>query len=268
MAKTPKLYLSGDPAADKLLAKDPFALLIGLVLDQQIPLEWAFFGPLNLTRRLGEVSVTACAEMDEDELVAAFCAKPALHRYPAAMARRVHALAQHIVAEYGGDAARIWTTSSSGAELLRRVKQLPGFGEQKARIFVALLGKQFGVRPDGWDKVAAPFAEPGTHLSIADIDSPDSLSLVREHKRSMKAAKKAAAGKPAGQAAKEAAAGKASVTKAAAVEMAAKKRAAGKASVTKAAAGSPVARRPAPADRSAPARQATPKKATAGQPGR
>lgn len=194
-----KLHLSGDAAADKLLSTDPFALLIGMVLDQQIPLEWAFKGPYNLTRRLDvHLDASHIAGMPAEALIAAFAARPALHRYPAAMAKRVQALAHQLVGDYGGDPARIWSTAASGAELLSRVRALPGFGEQKARIFVAFLGKQLAVRPEGWMKASSPFGERGTHLSIADVDSPEALVLVRAHKAELKeAAKKpAAAGAP------------------------------------------------------------------------
>lgn len=192
-AKRPAIYLSGDPEADELLGREPFALLVGMVLDQQVPLEWAFYGPLNLSKRLGgKIEVDEVASMPEDQLVAIFCERPALHRFPAAMARRVRALAEHLEADYDGDAAKVWETATSGAQLLERVRALPGFGEQKAKIFVALLGKQFGARPDGWQRAAHPFGEEGTHLSVADIHSAESLDLVREHKRGMKAAAKAA----------------------------------------------------------------------------
>jgi uncharacterized HhH-GPD family protein len=191
--KRPQLYLSGDTEADRLLSEDPLALLIGLVLDQQIPLEWAFYGPFNLQQRLGgPLDAGKIAAMSEDELITAFVARPALHRFPAAMARRVQALCQHIVSSYGGDAAKVWKTAKTGNELLDHVRSLPGFGEQKAKIFVALLGKQLGVKATGWVEVAKPFGESGTHLSIADIDSPESLTLVRQHKREMKLAAKAA----------------------------------------------------------------------------
>ena len=187
------LYLSGHPEADKLISEDPLALLIAMVLDQQIPLEWAFYGPFNLLRRLGgSFDAARIADMTEEELVAAFAARPALHRFPASMARRVQAMCQHLVSAYGGDAARLWKTAKTGGELLDRVRALPGFGEAKARIFVALLGKQLGVTPPGWAEVASPFGTVGSHLSIADIDSPEALTLVRQHKREMKAAAKAA----------------------------------------------------------------------------
>jgi len=191
--KQPQLYLSGDPEADRLLSKDSLALLIGMVLDQQIPLEWAFYGPFNLQQRIGSYDATTIADMAESELVAAFLARPALHRFPAAMARRTQAMCQQLVSDYGGDAARLWKTATSGTELLDRVQALPGFGKQKAKIFVALLGKQFGVKPPGWEEAASPFGEAGSHLSIADIDSPEALTLVRQHKREMKLAARAAA---------------------------------------------------------------------------
>jgi len=195
------LYLSGNPEADALISEDPLALLIAMVLDQQIPLEWAFEGPLNLTRRLGtKLDVGEIAEMEPDDLVTAFVERPSLHRYPAAMAARVQALARHIVDEYSGDPAGIWTTAETGAELLRRVQALPGFGPHKAKIFVALLGKQLGEGPPGWIEASAPFGEAGSHMSVADIESPDTLVLVREHKRAIKAAAKAA--RPAGASAK------------------------------------------------------------------
>lgn len=192
--KRPQLYLSGDPEADRLLSQDPLALLVGMVLDQQIPLEWAFYGPFNLQQRLGTpLDAQRIADMSEDELITAFVERPALHRFPAAMARRVQAMCQLLVSAYGGDAAKLWTTATTGSELLDRVRALPGFGQQKAKIFVALLGKQLGVKAAGWAEVARPFGEAGTHLSIADIDSPESLILVRQHKREMKLAAKAAA---------------------------------------------------------------------------
>lgn len=192
---TPKLYLSGDPVADRLLSKDAFALLVGMVLDQQIPLERAFSAPADLKERLGgRLDPELVAGADPDELAAAFKKQPALHRFPGSMAARVQELARIVVNEYNGDARRIWKTAGSGEELRSRLEKLPGFGKQKAKIFLALLGKQLGVQPEGWEKAASPFGAPGSHLSIADIDSPESLALVREHKRQMKeAAKKAAA---------------------------------------------------------------------------
>ena len=187
------LVLSGNPDADDLLSRDPLALLIGMVLDQQVPLEWAFQGPYSLTQRVGrDLDAASLAEMDPDELVQAFAERPALHRYPASMARRVQELARHLVEEYGGQADAVWATASSGAESRRRVEALPGFGAQKARIFVALLGKQLGVRPPGWAEAAGDFAADGAHMSVADITGPESLAKVRAYKQQKKAAAKAA----------------------------------------------------------------------------
>ncbi|MEO7836443.1 MAG: HhH-GPD-type base excision DNA repair protein [Acidimicrobiales bacterium] len=189
-----KLCLSQDPAADKLLAKEPLALLIGMVLDQQVPLEWAFKAPLLLKDRLGGcLDVVEIASMEPDELTEAFCRRPALHRFPAANAKRVQALCRIVLEEYRGRADRIWKTAADGTELLRRVKALPGFGEQKARIFVALLGKQLGVQPPGWEDAAGDFGRAGSFMSIADIDGPESLGRVRRYKQEKKAAAKAAA---------------------------------------------------------------------------
>ncbi|HXW80746.1 MAG TPA: HhH-GPD-type base excision DNA repair protein, partial [Acidimicrobiales bacterium] len=149
------LHLSGDPEADKLISEDPLALLIGMVLDQQIPLERAFSSPRDLKERLGgKLDARTIAAMDPGELAAIFSERPALHRFPVSNAERVQQLCQIIVQDYGGDAARVWEGVGSGAELLRRVRALPGFGEQKAKIFVALLGKQFGVRPPGWQEAS------------------------------------------------------------------------------------------------------------------
>jgi uncharacterized HhH-GPD family protein len=206
VATKPDLHLSGDPAADKLISSNPFALLVGMVLDQQIPLEWAFTGPSLLAQRVpGKLEASTIAAMDPEALAAAFRTRPALHRFPASMAGRVQELAKLIVEEYGGDSAKIWKTAKSGEELRRRVEALPGFGKQKAKIFVALLGKQLGVQPPGWREESAPYSEEGSKLSIADIDSADTLALVREHKRQMKAAAKAAAAAKGGSAASQAA---------------------------------------------------------------
>jgi uncharacterized HhH-GPD family protein len=165
-----------------------------MVLDQQVPLEWAFLGPHTLTQRLGTgLDVAKLAEMDEDTLVTIFCDRPAMHRYPAAMARRVHALSTLIVDEYNGDPAAIWETAADGKELYKRIKALPGFGEMKAKIFVALLAKQFGVKPDGWETVAGDFGQDGSYLSVADIVDEASLGKVRAYKAQKKAAAKLAA---------------------------------------------------------------------------
>ncbi|HLI43524.1 MAG TPA: HhH-GPD-type base excision DNA repair protein [Acidimicrobiales bacterium] len=190
MAPRAKLHLSGNRDADALISRNAFALLVGMVLDQQIPLEWAFTAPLLLAERMGGAPLDAAhvASADPDELAELFRARPALHRFPGSMAARVQDLAKVIESEYGGAAERIWTTTASGKELVRRVEALPGFGAQKAKIFVALLGKQLGVQPEGWREASRPFGEEGSTLSIADITSPETLALVREHKRQMKAA--------------------------------------------------------------------------------
>ena len=196
--KTPKLCLSQDAAADELLSKDPLALLIGMVLDQQIPLEWAFQGPKLLRDRLGgSLDVREIAEMDTDQLVKVFSERPALHRFPGSNAKRVQDLCRLLVDEYGGKAADVWRTAKTGEDLYRRIKALPGFGEQKARIFLALLAKQLGVRPEGWEAQAKEYGEPGSFRSVADITSAESLAKVRAYKAEKKKAAKAAAA-PAG----------------------------------------------------------------------
>ncbi len=187
------LHLSGDPDADELISKDPLALLVGFVLDQQIPLEKAFSSPRDLRDRLGgTLDAAAIAEMEPDALGVIFSKQPALHRFPVSNSERVQQLCRLIVEDYQGQPSRIWETAASGQELVRRVRALPGFGEQKAKIFVAFLGKQMGARPPGWEDVSRPFGDPGTHLSVADITGPESLVLVRAHKAEMKAAAKAA----------------------------------------------------------------------------
>jgi len=189
-----KLCLAQDPDADALLTRDPLALLIGMVLDQQIPLEWAFKGPLHLTQRLGrDLDATDIARRDPEAFAKAFATPPALHRFPGSMAGRVQEMCRVIVEEYDGDPAAIWTGVSSGAELLKRIEALPGFGKQKAKIFLALLGKQMGVRPKGWREAAGEFGEDGSRKSVADITNEKTLGQVREYKKAMKAEKKAAA---------------------------------------------------------------------------
>jgi uncharacterized HhH-GPD family protein len=186
----PSLTLTGDPTADELLSDNPFALLVGMLLDQQITMELAFVGPARLAERLdGPLDPATVAALDPAALEAHFRTKPALHRYPAAMAKRVHALASHLVGEHDGDAAAVWREASSGAELKRRVAALPGFGDQKARIFVALLGKQCGVQPHGWREAAGDYGRDG-HRSIADVTDQASLELVRAWKQAQKQAAK------------------------------------------------------------------------------
>jgi len=188
MAKA-SLHLAQDPEADRLLSESPLALLIGMVLDQQIPLERAFRGPLLLKERLGgRLDAAEIAAMDPDELARIFSEKPALHRFPASNARRVWELCRVIVDDYGGDAAAIWRTAPTGEELFRRLRALPGFGDQKARIFVALLAKQLGVRPPGWEGVAGDYGKPGTRMSVADIVDERTLAEVRAYKAARKSA--------------------------------------------------------------------------------
>jgi uncharacterized HhH-GPD family protein len=191
---TVQLCLAQDPKADRLLSEDPFALLVGMVLDQQIPLEVAFAGPKKIADRIGGFDVAAIADYDPDKFAALCSERPAIHRFPGSMAKRIQAVAQIIVDQYDGDAAALWTAGDpDGPELLLRLKALPGFGEQKARIFLALLGKQYSVTPKGWRTAAGEFGKAGTHLSVADIADARSLDKVRSYKRhqkEMKAAKK------------------------------------------------------------------------------
>jgi uncharacterized HhH-GPD family protein len=184
-----------EPAANELLSTDPLALLIGMLLDQQVPLERAFSAPYDLTKRLGHnPTAEELAGYDPEALAAVFSERPALHRYPKSMAARVQALAQLIVARYDGDAGRVWGDAADGADLRRRIAELPGFGAQKAQIFLALLGKQLGVQPAGWREAAGSFGEVGSYCSVADISDDDSLARVRAYKQELKAAAKAKAG--------------------------------------------------------------------------
>lgn len=191
---TPELHLTGDPAADKLLSRDPLALLIGMLLDQQIPMETAFTGPEKLRNRLNGLDAAAIADHDPEALVGVFRATPAVHRFPGSMAARVQTLCRSVVEDWHDDATAIWTDGDPDAtEVLRRLRSLPGFGEQKAKIFIALLGKQYGVTPEGWREVSAPYGEKGSYRSVADIVDADTLSRVRETKRAVKAAAKSGA---------------------------------------------------------------------------
>jgi uncharacterized HhH-GPD family protein len=188
---TLKVWLAQDPEADKLLAENPFALLVGMVLDQQVPMETAFAGPRKIATRMGGFDAGEIADHDPDAFADLCSEKPAIHRFPGSMAKRIQALATIIVDRYDGDATRLWTAGApNGNELLGRLKGLPGFGEQKARIFLALLGKQYGVTPTGWRAAAGEFGKPGTHVSVADIVDAHSLAQVREYKKQMKAAAK------------------------------------------------------------------------------
>jgi uncharacterized HhH-GPD family protein len=189
---SPTLHITGDPDADKLLSDDPLALLIGMLLDQQVPMETAFAGPLKLRDRIGGLDAAAIAGYDADQLEAVFRQPPSIHRFPGSMAGRVQALCAAVATEYDGDAAAIWTRGApDGAEILRRLKALAGFGEQKAKIFLALLGKQYGVDAPGWREAAGDYGTEGSHRSVADIVSAESLTKVREFKRAAKAAAKA-----------------------------------------------------------------------------
>jgi uncharacterized HhH-GPD family protein len=189
----PKLALSQDPAADQLLSQDPLALLIGMVLDQQIPLERAFSAPLDLKKRLGgHLDAAQIAAMDPEKLAAIFAERPALHRFPAANAKRVQELCRIVADDYDGKAERVWLDAKDGTDLYQRIKALPGFGDQKARIFIGLLGKQLAVRPPGWEAAAGKFGQPGTFVSVADIVDPASLGRVRAYKQQLKAAAKSA----------------------------------------------------------------------------
>ncbi|WP_166874842.1 MULTISPECIES: HhH-GPD-type base excision DNA repair protein [unclassified Salinibacterium] len=185
------LHLTGDDAADALLSSDPFALLLGMLLDQQIPMETAFAGPAKLRDRLGTLDPAAIAAYDPDAFVEVCRTPPAVHRFPGSMAARIQTLAGVVANDWAGDAAAIWTSGDpDGAEILRRLQALPGFGEQKAKIFLALLGKRFGLDAEGWRATSAPYGEDGSFRSVADIVDGDSLKQVREHKRAMKAAAK------------------------------------------------------------------------------
>lgn len=186
------LHITGDTAADALLTDNPLALLVGMLLDQQVPMETAFAGPLKIEQRTGATDAATIAGMDPDVFLDAFKETPAVHRFPGSMATRVQALSQELVDAWDGDAAAIWTRGApDGDEVLRRLKKLPGFGEQKAKIFLALLGKQYGFASAGWREASAPYGEEGSYRSVADIVSPESLTKVREYKKVAKAAAKA-----------------------------------------------------------------------------
>lgn len=187
------LHITGDAAADQLLTDDPLALLIGMLLDQQVPMETAFAGPAKIRDRAGALDAGILAAYDPDELVEVFRQTPAVHRFPGSMAARVQSLCQALAEEWDGDASALWTQGvPDGAEVLRRLKALPGFGEQKAKIFLALLGKQYGFTGSGWREASAPYGDEDTLLSVADIVSPETLARVRENKKAAKAAARGA----------------------------------------------------------------------------
>ena len=188
-SQTGSLAITGDPDADRLLNTDPLALLIGMLLDQQVPMEWAFRGPATLVSRLGGLDAGAVADMDPEAFLEACRAKPAIHRFPKSMAGRIQDLCRHLVDHHGGDAADIWRGASDGADLSRRLRALPGYGAEKTMIFVAILAKRMGVAPEGWEAAAGPFADDKPR-SVADIDSPEALATVRAWKKAQKAAGK------------------------------------------------------------------------------
>ena len=189
---TVTLCLAQDADADALLDENPLALLVGMLLDQQIPMEVAFAGPKKIADRIGGFDAASIADYDPEQFAALCAQTPAVHRFPGSMAKRVQALAQTIVDEYGGDVTALWSDGADGATVLRRLKALPGFGEQKAKIFLALLGKQYGVTPSGWRAAAGDYGKAGSHMSVADVKDAGSLQKVRSYKKEMKAKSKEA----------------------------------------------------------------------------
>lgn len=188
--------ITGDTDADLLLENDPLALLIGMLLDQQVPMEWAFKGPWTLRERLGgELDAAAIAAMDSEDFVAICAEKPAIHRFPASMGRRIHELCAMLVEDYGGDAEKVWTEAADAEDLYARLRALPGYGEEKTKIFIAILGKRLGLAPEGWEVVAAPFSDDEPR-SVADVSSEETLLQVRSWKKAMKAAKRSKADDP------------------------------------------------------------------------
>jgi uncharacterized HhH-GPD family protein len=182
------LQIAQDEQADEVLSTSAFALLAGMLLDQQFPMERAFAGPAKILDRFGTLDPEAVAGADPERFAELCAVPPAVHRFPGSMAARVQALATHVVEEYGGDTARLWEEAGTGQELLRRLQALPGFGKQKSQIFVALLGKQLGVRPDGWERAAGDYSEAGSFRSVADVVDATSLERVRAFKKEKKAA--------------------------------------------------------------------------------
>ena len=183
---TDTFFITGDPDADRLLHDEPLALLLGMLFDQQVPMEWAFASPAKLKERLGHLDAAEVAEMDPDAFVSVCCEKPAIHRFPGSMGKRAYEVCRVVADEYDNDAANIWRDVDTGEELLARVKALPGFGGEKSKIFVAILGKRLGIAPPGWEEAAAPFSDD-VRRSVADADSPEHLQEVRAWKKTMKA---------------------------------------------------------------------------------
>ncbi|MFD6990436.1 HhH-GPD-type base excision DNA repair protein [Streptomyces sp. NPDC059943] len=188
------IRIAQQPEADELLGRSPLAALVGMLLDQQVPMEWAFSGPYAIAVRMGgdDLDAHAIAVYDPEAFAALLSEKPAVHRYPASMAKRVQQLCQFLVAHYDGDAAAVWKDAATGAQLFKRLTELPGYGKQKSQIFLALLGKQYGVRPEGWREAAGAYGDEGSYRSAADITGPETLAKVREHKQEAKRAAKAA----------------------------------------------------------------------------
>lgn len=189
-----RLQIAQDEVADGLLSDDPFALLVGMLLDQQFPMERAFAGPAKVLERFGTLEPAAVAAADPEGFADLCATPPAIHRYGRSMAGRIQQLARVVQDNYAGEAQRIWTEAGTGADLVGRLTALPGFGEQKAKIFAALLGKQLGVRPDGWEQACGAYADPGSFRSVADVVDADSLQKVRDTKKAQKAKAKAAQG--------------------------------------------------------------------------
>jgi uncharacterized HhH-GPD family protein len=189
-SQAPAIPITGDEEADRLLVENPLALLIGMLLDQQVPMEWAFRGPFTLQERVGgALDAETIAALGPDKVEAIFRDKPAMHRYPGSMGKRTYALCAYVVDHYGGDAGAIWRDAPSGQEIYRHLRELPGYGEEKAKIFLAILGKRLGQAAPGWEEAAAPFSD-ATPRSVADVGSPESLARVREFKKARKAAKR------------------------------------------------------------------------------
>ncbi|HEU5085021.1 MAG TPA: HhH-GPD-type base excision DNA repair protein [Acidimicrobiales bacterium] len=188
MAK-PQIPITGNDEADQLLVDDPLALLLGMLLDQQVPMEWAFTGPHTLKQRLGHLDPAKIAAMPVEEFVDVCREKPAIHRFPKSMGERAHAVCEHVVERYDGHAERIWTDAPDAKAVYDRLRDVPGYGDEKTKIFVAILAKRFGIRPEGWEQVAGPFADD-TPRSVADVSSEETLLEVRRWKKAQKAAKK------------------------------------------------------------------------------
>lgn len=195
---TGALYITGREDADRLLNDSGTALLIGMLLDQQVPMEWAFAGPATLRERLGHLDAARIAAMDVEDFVAVCCAKPAIHRFPASLGRRIHALCTVVSNQYGGDGTNVWRNVATGTELYRRLRALPGYGEEKAQIFVAVLGKTQGVQPQGWRDAAGKFGDD-VPRSVADITDEASRSAVRAWKQAQKAANRDKQDRPLGR---------------------------------------------------------------------